>query len=158
MNPYPEATRRNFVQTLAAAGAAVALGSSRSLRAADAAPSPAAAPITPAAPTITIPAVAPTPGRAKIKLGFDNYAVRAAGMKADALLDFGATLKVDSILISDLDAYESFDEAYLKGIRKKAEDLGIQLHAGRAGASARPRALFATPGAPPRSTSRSASG
>ena len=130
MKPHPEATRRHFVQTLAAAGAAVALGSSRTLRAAEAAPAPAAAPATPAAPTITIPAVAPTPGRAKIKLGFDNYAVRAAGMKADALLDYGATLKVDSILLSDLDVYESFDEAYLKGIRKKAEDLGIQIHAG----------------------------
>lgn len=66
----------------------------------------------------------------KIRLGFDNFSVRAMGWKADALLDYAAKLKLDSILISDLDAYENFTEPYLKGIGSKAKDLGIELHAG----------------------------
>jgi sugar phosphate isomerase/epimerase len=70
------------------------------------------------------------PPRKKIKLGFDNFSVRAMGWKAHALLDYAASLKLDSILISDLDAYENFTEPYLKEVRAKAVDLGIELHAG----------------------------
>ncbi len=66
----------------------------------------------------------------KIPLGFDNFSIRAMGWKADALLDYAASLKLDSILISDLDAYESFEEAYLKKVRAKAEGVGIKIHAG----------------------------
>lgn len=65
-----------------------------------------------------------------IPLGFDNFSVRAMGWKADALIDYAASLKLDSILISDLDAYESFEEPYLKKVRAKAEGAGIQIHAG----------------------------
>src|ERR1700722_7975300 len=65
-----------------------------------------------------------------IKLGFDNFSVRAMGWKADALLDYAASLKLDSILISDLDAYENFSDSYLNRVGKKAKDLGIELHAG----------------------------
>src|SRR5579859_1679075 len=66
----------------------------------------------------------------KIKLGFDNFSVRAMNWKAHALLDYAASLKLDSILISDLDAYENFNEPYLKEVGAKARDLGIELHAG----------------------------
>lgn len=72
---------------------------------------------------------APAPQR-KIRLGFDNFSVRAMGWKAHALLDYAASLKLDSILISDLDAYESFDEKYLKEVGAKAKDADILLHAG----------------------------
>jgi len=65
-----------------------------------------------------------------IRLGFDNFSVRAMGWKAGQLLDYAASLKLDSILISDLDAYENFTEPYLNGIGAKARDLGILLHAG----------------------------
>ena len=65
-----------------------------------------------------------------IKLGFDNFSVRAMGWKAPQLLDYAASLKLDSILISDLDAYENFSESYLKDVRAKAKDLGVQIHAG----------------------------
>ena len=65
-----------------------------------------------------------------IKLGFDNFSIRAMQWKADALLDYAASLKLDSILISDLDAYENFSDPYLKDVGKKARDLGIELHAG----------------------------
>jgi len=66
----------------------------------------------------------------KFRLGFDNFSVRAMNWKAPALLDYAASLKLDSILISDLDAYESFEDNYLKQIGTKAKDLGIQIHAG----------------------------
>jgi sugar phosphate isomerase/epimerase len=70
-----------------------------------------------------------SPGK-KLRLGFDNFSVRAMGWKAPALLDYAASLKLDSILISDLDAYESLEEDHLKNVRAKAQDLGIQIHAG----------------------------
>src|SRR6185295_1153995 len=66
----------------------------------------------------------------KLKLGFDNFSVRAMGWKAPALLDYAASLKLDSILISDLDAYDSLEDAQLKEVKAKADALGIQIHAG----------------------------
>jgi len=66
----------------------------------------------------------------KLKLGFDNFSIRAMNWKAPALLDYAASLKLDSILISDLDAYESLEEKHLKEVKAKADDLGIQIHAG----------------------------
>ena len=70
------------------------------------------------------------PAAKKLRLGFDNFSIRAMGWKADALLDYAASLKLDSILISDLDAFESLDGAYLKKVRSKAHDLGVQIQAG----------------------------
>ena len=66
----------------------------------------------------------------KLKLGFDNFSIRAMGWKAPALLDYAASLKLDSILISDLDAYDSLEDNHLKEVKAKADDLGIQIHAG----------------------------
>ncbi len=98
--------RRTFIKTMAAASVGMSLlGAARA------------------------ETVASAPER-KIKLGFDNFSVRAMGWKADALLDYAASLKLDSILISDLDAYESFEETYLREVRAKAKDLQIELHAG----------------------------
>lgn len=66
----------------------------------------------------------------KIKLGFDNFSIRAFGWKAPQLLDYAASLKVDSLFMSDLDVYESHDDSYLRNIRAKAKDLGLELHVG----------------------------
>lgn len=92
--------RRPFLTGLAAAAAALAV---RPLRA-------AAAP--------------------KLALGLDNFAVRAMQWKAPALIDYAAALKCDALLISDLDAYDSLDEAALRAVRAKAEAAGVQLYAG----------------------------
>ena len=70
------------------------------------------------------------PMKMKLKLGFDNFSIRAMKWKAHALLDYAASLKLDSILISDLDAYESHETPYLNEVKAKADDLGIQIHAG----------------------------
>jgi sugar phosphate isomerase/epimerase len=66
----------------------------------------------------------------KIKLGMDNFAVRAMAWKAPQLLDYAASLKLDSILISDLDAYESLDDAYLRDVKAKADALQVAIYAG----------------------------
>lgn len=102
---YPHADRRTFLKTVSTAAAGFALAGG-----------------------VAAEEITDSPKR--IKLGFDNFSVRAMGWKAGALLDYAASLKLDSILISDLDAYENFTEPYLKGIGAKAKDLGIELHAG----------------------------
>src|SRR4030095_8009341 len=57
-------------------------------------------------------------------------AVRGMGWKAPALIDYAASLKTDSLFISDLDAFESFDEKYLAGLKSSAADKGLQIHVG----------------------------
>jgi sugar phosphate isomerase/epimerase len=101
--------RRTFLKTMATAGSGLVLGELRALE--------------PDKTLLDVP-------RNKLKLGFDNFSIRAMNWKAPALLDYAASLKLDSILISDLDAYESLEEARLKEVKTKADDLGIQIHAG----------------------------
>ncbi len=66
----------------------------------------------------------------KIKLGIDNFAVRAMGWKAPALIDYAAALHCDTLLISDLDALGSLEEANLLAIRRHAEAAAIGLYVG----------------------------
>src|SRR4051812_10181524 len=66
----------------------------------------------------------------KIKLGIDNFSVRAMKWKAAALIDYAASLKTDSLFITDLDAFESFEEKHLAALREKAADKGLQIHLG----------------------------
>ena len=84
-----------------------------------------------AAPSSTLLAQTPSPG--KLKLGFDNFSIRALGLKAGAIIDYAAEQKVEALLLSDLDVYESHDEAYLGDLKKKAADSGIALYAGTLG-------------------------
>ena len=69
-------------------------------------------------------------GGKKLKLGFDNFSIRALGWKAPRLLQYAAEQKVDTVLFSDLDVFENFEDGYLKDIRKQADDLGIEVQAG----------------------------
>lgn len=66
----------------------------------------------------------------KIKLGMDNFAVRAMGWKAPALIDYAAGLKLDTLLISDLDAYENLEPATLREVKSRADAAGVALYAG----------------------------
>ena len=63
------------------------------------------------------------PKKRAIKLGMDNFAVRAMGWKAPVLLDYAASLKLDTLLISDLDSYDSLDDAPLREVKKKASEM-----------------------------------
>jgi sugar phosphate isomerase/epimerase len=67
---------------------------------------------------------------ARLKLGFDNYAIRALEWKAPQLLDYAASLNLDTILLSDLGVYESTAESNLKEIKSRADDLRIEIQVG----------------------------
>ena len=69
----------------------------------------------------------------KVKLGFDNFSIRALGWKAPRLLEYANKQKVDTILFSDLDVFESHDAGYLKEIKQQADKFGIAIHAGTGG-------------------------
>jgi len=67
------------------------------------------------------------PGSEKIRLGIDNFAVRAMKWKAPQLIDYAASLKVDVLFITDLDAFDSLDSKPLAEIRKQAADAGLEI-------------------------------
>lgn len=71
-----------------------------------------------------------TGGTAKTQLGFDNFSLRAMGWKAEQFLDYAAAQKLDVMFFSDLDVFESLEVARLKELRRKADDLGLQIHVG----------------------------
>ncbi len=66
----------------------------------------------------------------KLKLGFDNYSLNSLGWKAARLLDYAASLKVDTLLLSDLEVYENDSAAHLREIRTQADALGLEVHVG----------------------------
>lgn len=76
-------------------------------------------------------AAAPPRGSApKIRVGLDNFAVRAMGWKAPALIDYAAGLKCDTLFLSDLDALGGLDEANLRDVRRRADAAGLALYVG----------------------------
>jgi sugar phosphate isomerase/epimerase len=97
--------RRTFIKAVAATGAGLALAGE-----------------TPAQP-------AATPAR-KARLGFDNFSVRAMKWNASQLIDYAASLGLDSLFLTDLDVYENFQEGYLRDLKKKASDNGLVIYAG----------------------------
>ena len=66
----------------------------------------------------------------KLKLGYDNFAVRAMKWKAARLIDYADELKVDSLFITDLDAFESHETPHLKELRQRAADKNVELQVG----------------------------
>ena len=69
-------------------------------------------------------------GKSRLKLGIDNFAVRGMNWKAPQLIEYAASLAVDSLFISDLDAFESLEPKDLQLLRQKAQDAGLTLHVG----------------------------
>ncbi len=108
MNSEPRlASRRAFLQSTALAAAGLGLASfTRPAARADSTASPA------------------------IKLGLDNFAVRAMNWNAVQLIDYAASLKLDSLFITDLKPFENFQDQDLKDLRAKAADLGLQIWLG----------------------------
>lgn len=94
-------SRRDFARTLATATAGVAL--SRAL-----------------------PARAAAPSR-RIKLGIDNFAVRALKWKGRELVDYAASLKLDTLFITDLPGLGSLEEANARELRQYAADKGLEI-------------------------------
>jgi 3-oxoisoapionate decarboxylase len=75
-------------------------------------------------------AATPEPQDVPVRLGFDTYSLRAFGWKAGQLLDYAAQQKLDTIQISSMGDYESFEPVYLQKIRRQAEQARIQIDAG----------------------------
>lgn len=98
--------RRTFLKNTAVAATATALARPALLAATAAKPAP------------------------KLAVGLDNYALRALGWKAPQLIDYAASLKCDTLFISDLDALESLDDAALRLVRARAEAAGLTLYVG----------------------------
>ena len=74
-----------------------------------------------------------TPARAAPPLGFDNFSIRALGWKAEQLIGYASKHKVDALLFSDLEVYESHQKGYLSEVRQEAKKQGIALQAGTGG-------------------------
>jgi 3-oxoisoapionate decarboxylase len=70
------------------------------------------------------------PASPPLKLGLDNFAVRAFGWKAADLIRYAAELKLDSLFISDLDALPALDDASLASVRAAAQAAGLELYLG----------------------------
>jgi sugar phosphate isomerase/epimerase len=79
-------------------------------------------------PSLTEEALPPRPR--KIKLGFDNFSLRAWGWKAGQFVEYAAAHKLDVMLFSDLKVYESHEEGYLRQLRAKADALGLEIQVG----------------------------
>lgn len=69
---------------------------------------------------------APVPRR-NIPLGFDNFSIRAMGWKAPQLVDYAVAQKLDSVFITNLDAFESLDTPYLFALRTRAAERGVRI-------------------------------
>jgi sugar phosphate isomerase/epimerase len=100
-----QSDRRNLTKTVAATGAGLALAD-KTAQAQDTKPA------------------------GKARLGFDNYSLREMKWNASQLIDYAASLRLDSLFLTDLDVYESFDEGYLRDLKKKADDHGMVIYAG----------------------------
>ncbi len=98
-------SRRDFLKTAAVIGAASAVASS---------PLSSAEPVR----------------RRGIKLGLDNFSVRAMKWNAAQLIDYAAKLNTDSLFITDLGPFESRDDAYLRDLARRAADHSLQIHLG----------------------------
>src|SRR5437588_9399180 len=74
-------------------------------------------------------AAATAPGDG-IRLGFDTYSIRDFHWKDIQLLDYAASLKLDTIQISGLESFESLEPAHLAKVKDHAERLGISIDGG----------------------------
>lgn len=65
-----------------------------------------------------------------MKLGLDIYSVRSQGWNAFQHLDYAAELGLDVVHFSELAPFEREDDAYLRDVRARADELGLAIEAG----------------------------
>ncbi|HCN78658.1 MAG TPA: sugar phosphate isomerase/epimerase [Verrucomicrobiales bacterium] len=65
-----------------------------------------------------------------LKLGLDHFALRATGWKAAQYIDYAASQKLDTCFISEMHIFESFEDAYLQGLKDQADRAGLRLYVG----------------------------
>jgi sugar phosphate isomerase/epimerase len=66
----------------------------------------------------------------KLPIGLDHFSVRATGWKAAQYIDYAASLKLDTLFLSELGMFENFEDAYLKGLKEQADRLNLKLYVG----------------------------
>lgn len=62
-----------------------------------------------------------------IRLGMDNFAVRALGLKGRDLVDYAAKLRLDTLFITDLPALGALTTDHASDLKKYAADHGLAL-------------------------------
>ena len=65
-----------------------------------------------------------------LAFGLDHFAVRATGWKAGDYLEYAASLKLDTLFLSELVVFESFEDAYLQDLKQRADRAGLKLYVG----------------------------
>jgi sugar phosphate isomerase/epimerase len=65
-----------------------------------------------------------------MKLGVDSYSLRWQGWDAFQLLEYSAQLGLDNVHFSERGNLASYDEDYLRSLRRRAEELGLTLEIG----------------------------
>lgn len=65
-----------------------------------------------------------------MKLGVDVFSLRSQGWDAFEHLDYADEIGLDVVHFSDLAPFESLDEGYLRDVKSKADDLGLDIEAG----------------------------
>lgn len=65
-----------------------------------------------------------------IKLGLDHFAVRGTDWKAGEFVDYAASLKLDTLFISELHIFENFEPDYLSDLKAKADAAGLAFYVG----------------------------
>ncbi|MBK8091958.1 MAG: sugar phosphate isomerase/epimerase [Verrucomicrobiaceae bacterium] len=66
----------------------------------------------------------------KLPIGLDHFSVRATGWKAAQYIDYAASLKLDTIFLSELGVFENYEEAYLKSLKAQADRAGLKIYVG----------------------------
>lgn len=66
----------------------------------------------------------------QLPLGIDNYSLRACGWNAAQLIDYAASLRLEVLMLSDLDVFGNRDEVHLRELRLRAADHGLALQVG----------------------------
>ncbi len=66
----------------------------------------------------------------KLAIGLDHFSVRATGWKAAQYIDYAASLKLNTIFLSELGVFENFEDAYLKSLKEQAHKANLQIYVG----------------------------
>lgn len=77
-----------------------------------------------------LPATAADSAAPKIRLGMDHFALRSTGWKAPQFLDHAIALNLDTLFLSELIVFESFEDEYLKKLKDQADKANVALFVG----------------------------
>jgi sugar phosphate isomerase/epimerase len=65
-----------------------------------------------------------------MKLGIDIYSLRSQGWNAFQHLEYARQIGLDVVHFSDLEPFDSLEPAYLRRVRRRADELGLSIEAG----------------------------